>query len=137
VLLLGFGVRGLLRRRAGVQPKRREARQGAGGPFESLALGVVMMLTNFSTIVLYIPAMREVAAADESTVVQGAVVGIAALFALAPALLPLGATAIAPDASRRVLDPIGRFVRTHSATIGTVVSFVFGLYLLVKGARGL
>lgn len=138
VLLLALATRSLLqaRRHPSAVPARHR-RGGHAGPLGCFVLGIVLMGLNFSTIVLYIPAMKEIAVSGDSDAVRAVVVVLAMLIALLPVLAPLTATALAPRASHRVLDPFGAFVTRHAATIGIVVSLVFAVYLGVKGFRAL
>lgn len=98
-------------------------------------LGVAMMVTNLSTLVMVIAGLREIVHANIGA--AGQLIGAALLVvgAVAPVVVPLGLDVAAPGPSRRVLDPAQRLVARHGATIGFVVAMIFGAYLIGRGAR--
>lgn len=130
VLLVAVGCWLVARRRPAAASPRSPSGHG-----ELVGLGVVMMVTNLSTLVLFIAGLREVVVADIDE--TGEVIGVAVLVvgALVPVLGPLGIDIVAPGPSRRVLDPAQRLVAHHGTTIAAVVSLVFGAYLIGRGAR--
>lgn len=131
VLLVALGCWLVARRR---RPAAASPRSPSGRG-ELVGLGVVMMVTDLSTLVLFIAGLREVVVADVDE--TGEVIGVAVLVvgALVPVLGPLGIDIVAPGPSRRVLDPAQRLVAHHGTTIAAVVSLVFGAYLIGRGAR--
>lgn len=100
-------------------------------------IGLVMMLTNFSTLVLYVPAMKEVAIA--SVGVGGKVAVTALVLALASALawVPVLLDIVAPRAAAHVLNPLNAFMTRHQKSVTVVVCFAFTIFLMAKGARAL
>lgn len=128
VLLLALGAWLLLpRRTASSSPT---APTGAG---KLLTLGVAMMVTNLSTLVMVVAGLREVVRADVDVAGELIAVGVLVAGALTPVLLPLGLDVVAPGPSRRLLDPAQRLVARHGTTIGVVVSLIFGTYLIGRG----
>lgn len=100
-----------------------------------LAGGAAAMLMNFSTIVIYIPAMR-ILAGDEYTGTEQAIgFAFVTLVAMALVLVPICLYAVAPGAAARVLEPAGKWTKLHSKEIGAVILFVLGVYLIFKGMR--
>ena len=136
VLLAVIGIRTLL-----TAPKPKKPRAEPEDPRPQLGrffgIGVAIMLTNFSTLVLYVPAMKEVAIAhvgDGAKVLTVVLVlGITSILAWAPVLLDT----VAPRAAARVLEPLNAFMTRHQRTLSVVVCFVFAVYFVVKGLRGL
>lgn len=98
-----------------------------------LAGGAAAMLLNFSTVVIYIPAIR-ILAGDQYTGADQAVGFVfVTLVAMSLVLVPIGLYAVAPGAAARILEPIGRWTKLHSKEIGAVILFVIGVYLIFKG----
>lgn len=114
---------------------------GTSGRASSLGvaygLGVVAMATNVTTIVLFLPAVRDIARADLVVADTAVALGVLLTIILAPALLPVLAVSIGGAAGRRALDRLGAFTSAHHATIAAVVSFGFALYLGLQGLRRL
>ena len=102
-----------------------------------LLLGVAAMATNFTTIVLLIPAVHDVAISSLSTqdkatllVVVGIIVEFVAYF---PILVVLAAGKKGPV----LLDHLSTYLRTHRRRIGIVVSLGFAIYLGYSGLSAL
>ena len=140
---LGFGVLlALLGFRALVHtPKPKPPRVESTDPRAHLGrffgIGVAMMLTNFSTIVLYVPAMKDVAIASVGFAAKAATVAIVLAFAAAPAWVPVVWDTVAPTTAGRALGGLNSFLARHQKTVSVTVCFVFAVYLVVKGAAAL
>ena len=112
---------------------------GRGDPprHGSTSIGIAMMLSNFSTLVLYVPAMKDVAVASvgigAKAVVVAPVLAIASVLAWAPVLMDV----VAPHAAGRVLNPLNAFMTRHQKAVTVTVCFVFTVVLIAKGARAL
>ncbi|MGZ4754362.1 MAG: GAP family protein [Acidimicrobiia bacterium] len=136
VLIALVGLRELL-----TAPKPRSAPAGGADQERKLGrfyvIGFVMMLSNFSTLVLYVPAMKDVAVASvgvgAKVVVVVMVLAIASVLAWAPVLMDL----VAPRAAGRVLNPLDAFMTRHQKEVTVTVCFVFTVVLIAKGARAL
>jgi threonine/homoserine/homoserine lactone efflux protein len=135
VLLLLVGVRALLR--APPVPRPADEPKPTAGPARSFALGFGAMVTNVTTLALYLPAMKLIATSHVSDADRALAHVIVALIALAPAVLPVALVAVAPHASRRVLGALGRFMTAHRRAIPVVLGFGFGAWLIVKGLEAL
>jgi hypothetical protein len=135
-LLVALGVRALLR-----TPKPKPPRVDSTDPGAHLVrffgFGVGLMLTNFSTIVLYIPAMKDVAIASVGFGTKAAVVAIVLAFAASPAWVPVLLDSVAPTSAGRVLGRLNDFLARHQKAVSVTVCFVFAAYLVVKGVRAL
>jgi hypothetical protein len=113
------------------QPKQpRDRGSGLGNAF---VLGLVVMATNVTTIVLYIPMMKDIGRSSVSEADQLLTVLLVLALASLPAWLPLTLRVIAPEPSTRALARLEAFTTKHRGTIILVVEVVFGLYLLLKG----
>ena len=135
VLLLLVGVRGLVRPPSAPKPDAKPKRPA--GPARSFALGFGAMVTNVTTLALYIPAMKLIATSHVSDADRLLAHAIVLLIALAPAVVPVALVAVAPGSSRRVLDALARFMTEHRGAIPVVLGFGFGAWLIVKGLGAL
>jgi hypothetical protein len=112
------------------EPRRPHDRGGLGA---ALVLGLVVMATNVTTIVLYIPMMKDIGRADVSEADQVLVVLLVLLIVSLPAWLPLALRVVAPRPSERALVRLESVTTKHRRTIILVVEVAFGVYLLLKG----
>jgi hypothetical protein len=102
---------------------------GLGAAF---LLGTAMMVANFSTILLYLPAMREVSSARVDTADKVVVVAVVFLITSLPATLPLLVRVAAPGPAARWFAALHGWVTRHQRQIAVVIEVVFGVYLLAK-----
>lgn len=136
LVLVALGIRSLVNRRETAAPS---APASAGPPHlaASYGLGVAAMASNVTTIVLFLPAVRDIARSPVSTADAIIAAVVLVLITLAPALVPVVAVALGGWPGQRVLDRVGAFTAAHHATIAAVVSFGFALYLGSNGLRRL
>jgi hypothetical protein len=138
-LLFYLGVKGLLRKPDPNAPAKTVKERGgkSAGPVKFIVIGFAVMLADFSSLVLFIPGIRDVSASSVSLsgkIFAGAILYIAVL---APALIPLVAMIISPDKATRVMVSINEWLKKHAQLINAVLCFVFGLFLVIKGASNL
>lgn len=136
LLLVLIAIRAIVHPRQ-AKPRASESADTGVHPLRFVGLGIVMMLTNFSTIVLYIPAMKQISIAPVSTTDQALAVALVFLITTVTLWLPLGLYAAAPSLGRRLLEPVDRFLTRNSRVITVVVCAVFAVYLGIVGVRGL
>ncbi len=103
------------------------------GLWSAFVVGVVLMVTNVTTIVLYIPMMKDIGRSEVSEAQQLLVVVLVVVIVSLPAWLPLVLRVVAPGPSQRALVRLEGFTTRHRRTIVLVVEVAFGLYLLLKG----
>lgn len=98
-----------------------------------LGLGLLMMVTNVSTLVMVLAGAHAVNSGPHD--VLGRVIGdvLLGLGAVLPILLPLVWVLISPTAATRSLGRFGALLGRHSRVIGVVVSAIVGAYLLLRG----
>jgi hypothetical protein len=135
VLLALVGLRSLVTR-----PKPRPDRPGRlehAPTIEFAVFGVGVMLTNVTTLMLFIPAMKDIAVAPEGLAAKAGAAVIVLLITTIVVWVPLVLDLVAPHTAGRVLDGLNRFLSVHQRMVGIVVAFAFAGYLAVKGLRGL
>lgn len=111
------------------QPARPERYTSLWAAF---VLGIAMMMSNFSTILLYLPAMREISSSSVDVADKAVVVVMVFVIASLPATLPFMVRVTAPGPSARWFAALHRVVTRYQRQIGIVIEVVFGVYLLVK-----
>ena len=106
----------------------------SAGILSALLLGMAMMLSNFSTILLYLPAMRAISAADVGFGDKALAVAIALVLTSIPATVPYLLRVTIPRASANLLQTLRAGAQRHSRQIGVAIEVIFGVYLLAKAA---
>lgn len=102
-------------------------------PAKYASLGVVMTVTNFTTLALFIPALREIAVSkvpDGDKLLAGAIL---VTMATLTAWLPLLGTVLLPKSAAKVLSAVHDFTTNYKHQIVETVLLVFGVYMLFKG----
>ena len=97
-------------------------------------LGLGLMLSNGSTILLYLPAMHAISASGVSGSDKAIAVAIAFLITSIPATAPLTARVAVPTASARLFERMHGFVSAHQRVITITIEVVLGVFLLTKAA---
>jgi hypothetical protein len=133
LVLVVFGIRQLL---LPPRPSTHE-RSGADGLAAVFALGVVMMLTNFTSLMLYLPAMKDIARFPDPTSDKIVVTAVAIFVTSLAATLPLALRVVAPGPATTILGDVNRFVTRHQRAIVVIVAFAFGAYLMTRGLHDL
>jgi len=98
-------------------------------------LGVVLTVTNFSSLVFYLAAAKSTADSHLPAFEQAAAMSLVGFGFMAPIVLPLLATVASPAASKKFLDATNRVVKDYGRYIGAAVALLFAVYLILKGAK--
>lgn len=134
LLLAGWNV---FRRRSATESatKRAPARASTGKPRlpEYFVFGVILIATDFSSTILYLAALKDIASAHLTSAETLAVLAIPFFAVLAPALIPVALSTLAPHQSDRVLKPLAAWTGKHSKVITVAIAVMFGAYLLARG----
>lgn len=104
---------------------------------ESFAFGVGLAVTDFSSVIPYLVALKNIGRSPEPNPVHWLMLVLFNLIALAPLYLPVLGAYAAPDTADRLLAKLRDGLAKHGAQVGAVVCWVFAVYLAVKGVRGL
>ncbi len=127
IALVGLGWRSI--RKPNPQPAHRppwlEARLRAARPPLFFVLGVATMLTNWSTLLLYLSALEMIRATTARTGTTLLASGVALLITLSPLLLPVLAVSIVGHRSDRLLSLLGRTAGMHAHQI------IAGIYVII------
>ncbi len=133
VALLLMGIRNLVRKPA---PKKDET-DGGIGPGRAFGLGVVLMVTNVTTLALYFPLVHEISTDGASPAVKAVVFAIASLIVMIPAAGPPLVVSVLGDRADPGLKRMNTFVTAHHQTISAAVCFLFALVLGIPALRNL
>lgn len=106
-----------------------DPRPGLGGAF---LLGLAMMASNFSTILLYLPAMHLISTSTVPDPDKVLAVVIALVITSVPATVPLVFRVVAPTAASRIFGGLHDVIARHQRQIGVAIEVIFGVYLVVK-----
>lgn len=134
LLLTWLALRTWTRRDAAPSPSKRTLQQRLDGApsIAFLAAGVLGMLTNFSTLVLYLPAFRAITRSSVTPQDKALCLAIVLVVTLVVVWLPATVVTVAGTRAQPVLQRMNRFMSTHSAAITTGLCVVFALYLALK-----
>ena len=134
-LMAGLAVRSLLKRPTPAeQQKSRTAERLETAPtFWFLGVGALGMVVNFSTLVLFLPALHEITRSSVGT--TGQVIAFAVLYVvtLLPVLAPVVLVSTLGSRIGPVLDATHAFVNRHARQIGVAIEAMFAVYLAAKG----
>lgn len=139
VTLVVLGARLLLvrHRTAGERHGHDAERTQAGGRpvWTAFPIGVVMMLTNSSSLALYVPILKDLSRADVSGPGRIGALAIVDLVILLPALVPLVLTIVAPGPAGRALTKVRDVATRYARALSGAVFLVLGIYLAWRGIR--
>jgi threonine/homoserine/homoserine lactone efflux protein len=130
----------------GVQAVRHRGAGGASAPAEadeeqhlrrSFALGAGLMATNFSSLVLYFPAMHEIGISDASDGARVLAFMLVFAIALIPAWGPPLLVRALGERARGPLDRLSGFFTAHRQAIAATLCFGFAALLAVVGVNEL
>lgn len=99
-------------------------------------IGLLIMATNASTLILVLPAVRLITHAHVSTMDQVLALGILTAFGLLPALGPAVLVTVLGSRGAKLSASLNRFVESHGNQLTMGLESVFFIYFLFKGISG-
>jgi hypothetical protein len=100
-----------------------------------IGVGAVGMVVNFSTLLLVLPAVREIVHSNVGASDKVVVFVVLYVIVLLPVLVPVLLAQVLGRRADHALDATHRWIGRNSRTIGTVIEAVFAVYLVTKGIR--
>ena len=94
--------------------------------------GVIVMLTNFSTLILFLPAIRLITKAHAVLPDKGLSLVVLMLIALSPVLVPVLVVTILGSKANAGLTRLNDFVTRRSLAITMGIETIFFVYFVVK-----
>lgn len=137
--LLALAGRSLLRHPTAAEQhhsRTHDRIEKAGAPF-FVVVGMGGMLTNFTTIVLFFPALHEITRSDASETARAIVVVMLAAITMLPVVLPPLAVALLGSRAHRALEALNRFTTAHRRTISAAICLAFAAYLAYGAVQAL
>ena len=134
VLIAFLGVRALRRKPKPEDGHEKKRKLGLAGGFVA---GLGLAVTDFSSIIPYLVALKEMAIAGVSAADAWVALVVFLAIMLAPMVAPTVLVFAAPAAADKVLGPVRRALQKHGDLIVAIVCFVIAVYLAEKGIRGL
>ena len=138
LLCLAVLVRRLGRRGGDASGRGKDA--GAERPAHSgrsraaaFPFGVFSMATNFTSLALLVPAVKEISTAGADVVGRIALILVLVGLAAAPAWLPVALSRIAPGPGRRVLIGLRALIARRGRTAIVVLLAASGLFFAARG----
>jgi hypothetical protein len=137
VLLITVSIGAVIRRATHGPKEPSTDEKPTGGPVRAGLLGVAMMATNFSTLALYLAALKEMNLSKVANGERVLVTAIVIAIILLPLVLPVALAVLFPSGADRVLRRVGITLTKYGGWLAGALFGAFGVYLVVKGARAL
>lgn len=135
LLALGTVLRAMVRDSAAPAAEGAPDSEREPGLWGAFLLGLTMMVTNFSTILLYLPAMHAVSVSSVPGADKVLAVALAFVITSTPATVPFGFRVLAPGPSARIFGTLHDVIARHQRQIAVAIEVIFGVYLVVKALR--
>ena len=132
IVLLGLAVKNFLHHTT-KKPKAKQKVQHTLGYSKTFFLGIGLMLTNFTTLIVFIPAAKDIAISSLDSMQKLAVLGVSLIVVMSLIALPLVIDFVFPRGSNELLERLRDWMLSHNKSIERIVLIVFGIYLLIKG----
>lgn len=135
VVLLSLAIISILRSRTHSDtgtPVRTSDPETSSGLLAVFGLGFGLMISNLSTILLFLPAMHAVSESSASTAAKALAVAVTLAITSLPVTAPMMLRICLPRRSVPIFGAINRFVTDHQKAITITVEIGFGLYLIYR-----
>lgn len=134
-LLVALAVRSMVRRPTSAeQQTSRTAERLATAPTSwFVGVGALGMVVNFSTLLLFLPALHEITRSPVGLTGRSVVFSLLFVIALLPVLLPVGLVTVLGHRADPALAATHRVVNRHTRQIGVVIEVAFAIYLVARG----
>lgn len=137
ILLILFGIRRIKKEDKGPNEERfreGESKSAASQFIKYMILGFLMFLINFTTTILVFAAGKDIGLSTAPLIDKLIVIAILTIITLIVVEIPLLIYILFPKTADKVLHPVDVWMQKNSRYLMAAVIFVFGFYLLVKGA---
>ncbi len=132
-VLVALGARTLLQAPRPPKPER----VGPHPRRQAVAIGAGLMLTNFSTIALFFPAMHAIGISQVTVADKAVAFALVYIVVLLPVVVPPLAVTLLGQRATPALHALNRFFVAHHQAIGAGICFVFAALLCAAGLHAL
>jgi len=135
MLLVALALRALRRGKTTAEShqSRTQGRLADAPTAYFVGAGAVGMLVNFSTLLLFLPALHEISHSSVNLAEKGVVGIILVVITLLPVLAPVSLVALLGHRADDPLSHLNAFVSRHSRQITAAIAGLFAVVLLIKG----
>jgi hypothetical protein len=98
-----------------------------------MGVGALGMVVNFSTLVLFLPALHEITRSSAGLADRVVAFALLCVITLAPVLAPVILVTVLGARATPALEATHSFVTRHARQIGIVIEVVFAAYLVWRG----
>jgi len=98
-----------------------------------VGVGAIGMVVNFSTLVLFLPALHEITRSSADLTDRAVAFAVLYLVPLLPVLAPVTAVTVLGARADPPLRATHAFVGRHTRQIGVGIEIIFAVYLAVRG----
>jgi threonine/homoserine/homoserine lactone efflux protein len=138
VLLVMFALKALLHApNPNAPPPKWVAAVSSIAPSRAVLLGMVLVLTNPTTLALYVSGLKEVVTVSLGAVEDAVALLVFILLVEVEFLVPITAYAVKPRQTLALMEAIHKLLERHGRSIEIVVLSFLGVLLLHKGLAGL
>lgn len=123
----------LHKRTAAPKPQGSPDKNKKMNPRAAFAFGIFSMSTNFTTIALMVPGVKEIAAGQLDVIERVIAGAVLILLAAIPAWLLLLLTAVAPQSASRVLGGFSNAIDRHGRMLSVALVGLIGAYFVTRG----
>lgn len=133
VILLGLAVHLILKPKQKTTKSAKPDIKHAQNFGKIVALGTALMITNFSTLILFVPAIKDIADSSIDSVEKLVLLFISIFITLLMIVSPLVIYILLPNKSEKILSSLKSTINKHMREITLSLLIVFGIYLLIRG----
>ncbi|MBA3679441.1 GAP family protein [Candidatus Saccharibacteria bacterium] len=113
--------------------KKRSSSNGSSSYDKALFLGIALMFVNFTTLILFIPAVKAVSDASLALADKATVLLIAIMIVMSLISTPLIIYLLFPSRASQLLGAMHKWITKHNREVMLAMLTVFGGYLILKG----
>jgi Sap, sulfolipid-1-addressing protein len=134
-LLVSLAVRSLLHRPMPAEEhgSRTAERLATAPTYWFVGAGAIGMVVNFSTLVLFVPALHEITRSSVGLVGRALAFVLLFVIVLLPVLVPVVLVSVLGERAQPALEAVHGFVARHARHIGIALELVFAFYLVARG----
>jgi Na+/melibiose symporter-like transporter len=116
-------------------PGRIEEMMKSGKSKTFVIIGMIMMGTNLSSIVILIPGIHAMEALRPGIIPGTVALAVLLFFLMLPALIPVGLVTLLGSRADPLLASLNRFVTKHARAITGILCLVIAAFLLIAALR--